>query len=224
MRFLNADPSGFSGGPNWFAYADGNPISKSDPFGLCAGKVDGGSLSRAQTEAANTFKSLPKPVQKFIRDGYDCAVDCWHMTGQGALGPNPEMLFAGLGNAARGAQVYTRAAFAADEAVIAAKGGMTLADDMAVLRQATTGKGNFGVGAAGADDAARLGRSWVGEGAEWSSSGKALVSPDGLRQFRPPSLKPNSPYATTGSQANFEWRNVPSGQWQGNGHLNITPP
>jgi RHS repeat-associated protein len=36
MRFLNADPSGFSGGPNWFAYADGNPISLSDPFGLCA--------------------------------------------------------------------------------------------------------------------------------------------------------------------------------------------
>jgi RHS repeat-associated protein len=39
MRFLNADPSGFSGfsgGPNWFAYADGNPISKSVPFGLDA--------------------------------------------------------------------------------------------------------------------------------------------------------------------------------------------
>jgi RHS repeat-associated protein len=34
-RFLNADPSGFSGGPNWFAYADGNPISRFDPFGLC---------------------------------------------------------------------------------------------------------------------------------------------------------------------------------------------
>jgi RHS repeat-associated protein len=38
MRFLNADPIGFSGGMNWFAYADGNPISLSDPFGLCAGK------------------------------------------------------------------------------------------------------------------------------------------------------------------------------------------
>lgn len=36
MRFLNADPIGFSGGSNWFAYADGNPISKNDPFGLVA--------------------------------------------------------------------------------------------------------------------------------------------------------------------------------------------
>jgi hypothetical protein len=34
MRFLNADPAGFSGGQNWFAYADGNPISTLDPFGL----------------------------------------------------------------------------------------------------------------------------------------------------------------------------------------------
>lgn len=107
---------------------------------------------------------------------------------------------------------------------LAAKSGMTLADDMAVLRQAATGKGNFGVGTAGAEDAARLGRSWVGEGADWSSNGKALLSPDGMRQFRPPSLKPNSPYATTGSQANFQWRNIPKGGWQGNGHLNISPP
>lgn len=34
MRFLNADPIGFSGGSNWFAYAGGDPIRKTDPFGL----------------------------------------------------------------------------------------------------------------------------------------------------------------------------------------------
>ena len=44
MRFLNADPSGFSGGSNWFAYADGNPISLNDPFGLCA-ESGGGFMS-----------------------------------------------------------------------------------------------------------------------------------------------------------------------------------
>jgi RHS repeat-associated protein len=34
MRFLNPDPAGFTGGTNWFSFSDGNPISKSDPFGL----------------------------------------------------------------------------------------------------------------------------------------------------------------------------------------------
>ena len=217
MRFLNADPIGFSGGPNWFAYADGNPISLSDPFGLCADRnaCTGGTGRGGGSVPFPDLSPITNSILGVTRSigdqnpwiGEAISAVSYNLTLE-ALGPNPGMFFEGL--VVKGAQ--------------AAKGGMTLADDMAVLRQATTGKGNFGVGAAGADDAARLGRSWVGEGAEWSSSGKALVSPDGLRQFRPPSLKPNSPYATTGSQANFEWRNVPSGQWQGNGHLNITPP
>jgi RHS repeat-associated protein len=43
-RFINADPTGFSGGLNWYAFADGNPISEIDPFGLGAvGEDTGGS-------------------------------------------------------------------------------------------------------------------------------------------------------------------------------------
>ena len=33
-RFISADPSGFGGGLNHFAYANGNPVSLIDPFGL----------------------------------------------------------------------------------------------------------------------------------------------------------------------------------------------
>ena len=35
-RFLNPDPIGFAGGLNFYAYADGNPVSLIDPFGLSA--------------------------------------------------------------------------------------------------------------------------------------------------------------------------------------------
>jgi len=35
-RFISADPSGFSGGWNFYAYANGNPVSYLDPFGLSA--------------------------------------------------------------------------------------------------------------------------------------------------------------------------------------------
>jgi hypothetical protein len=55
MRFLNADPSGFSGGSNWFAYANGNPISLSDPFGLCA-------------EEGGFWNSITRSIAKFVED------------------------------------------------------------------------------------------------------------------------------------------------------------
>jgi RHS repeat-associated protein len=36
MRFVNADPSGFGGGLNWYAFCGNNPVSNTDPFGLCS--------------------------------------------------------------------------------------------------------------------------------------------------------------------------------------------
>ncbi len=33
-RFVNGGPSGFRGGMNWYAYANGNPVNLADPFGL----------------------------------------------------------------------------------------------------------------------------------------------------------------------------------------------
>jgi hypothetical protein len=89
-----------------------------------------------------------------------------------------------------------------------------------ILRSAAAGKGNFGLGSATAEDAESLGRSWVGDGYRVASDGKTLISQDGLRQFRPPSYKPNLGIY----QANFEQR-IPeqvSRQWFSNGHLNIT--
>ena len=45
-RFINPDPSGFAGGLNFYCYANGNPISYIDPFGLSPnwGLVGRGSL------------------------------------------------------------------------------------------------------------------------------------------------------------------------------------
>jgi len=111
---------------------------------------------------------------------------------------------------------------AAAESGALTKGGTTLGEEMGILRDAAKGTGNYGLGTASRADAVRLGESWVGDGYKVASDGKTLISKDGLRQFRPPSLKSSS-FASTGEQANFELRSRPFGPWAGNGHLNITP-
>jgi hypothetical protein len=89
-----------------------------------------------------------------------------------------------------------------------------------VLRDAAKGKGNFGIGSGTRAQAGTAGRAWAGDGYTVASDGKTLVSRDGLRQFRPPSYKPN----LDRWQANFEERLIPRGQWQSNGHLDIVDP
>jgi filamentous hemagglutinin len=100
------------------------------------------------------------------------------------------------------------------------EGRMSWAEQSGILRDAAGGKGNFGLGSATSSEAQDLGEAWVGNGYRIASDGKTLISEDGLRQFRPPTFKPNLGIL----QANFEQR-IPDQvlkQWFSNGHLNIT--
>ena len=47
MRFLNADPIGFAGGMNHYAFVNGNPVSSVDPLGLCASAMKTFGLGKA---------------------------------------------------------------------------------------------------------------------------------------------------------------------------------
>ena len=100
---------------------------------------------------------------------------------------------------------------------VAAKGSSQLARYSGILRDAAKFKGNFGLGRGTASEALELGKAWVGKGYRVSGNGKAWISSDGLRQFKPPTYKPRLGI----DQANFQWRNVNRGGWQGNGHLDI---
>jgi len=90
------------------------------------------------------------------------------------------------------------------------------------------GKLNYGVGTGTKEEADRLGKIWVGEGARPTSDGTGLVSADGARIYRSPKEKPNTPGSLnpTGMQANFEsyTKNIETGKMDkvGNGHLNIS--
>lgn len=97
--------------------------------------------------------------------------------------------------------------------------GMSLAEEIGILHEAATGHGDFGLGSATVAQADYLGKEWVGENPTSKDGGNILISEDGLHQYRAPSYKPGLGV----TQANFESRATPSGEWLSNGHLNINP-
>ncbi len=101
-------------------------------------------------------------------------------------------------------------------AIVATAAASRIARLAGMLRAAAIEKGNFGMGVASRAEAEAMGAAWVGKGHTVTSEG-IFISADGLRQFRPPSYKPR----LDAVQANFEWRVKPSGQSQGNGHLDV---
>ncbi|OAN69615.1 hypothetical protein A8B83_01580 [Rhodobacteraceae bacterium EhC02] len=101
---------------------------------------------------------------------------------------------------------------------------LTEAERIGILREASNlPSGNRTLlGTATRAEAAELGEAWVGPGFRVASDGRTLISADGLRQYRPPAPKPNSPYTQTGVQANFEQRLDPTTSWTSNAHLDIS--
>ncbi|WP_344761416.1 hypothetical protein [Actimicrobium antarcticum] len=97
------------------------------------------------------------------------------------------------------------------------------------LAAALSGKGkNFTIGTGTTAEANQLGQVWVGDGARLIRGQKdcpgCLISADGLRVYRPPSFKPNTPveFNPTGLQANFV-QQTQTGQVISNGHLVVKP-
>jgi hypothetical protein len=130
-----------------------------------------------------------------------------------------ELAFLGLVGRALDCSIVGVPGMVQGSGIVLAGGGGALAREIGILRDAARGKGDFGLGSGTRVLADKLGRAWVGRGYKVASDGRTLVSADGLRQYRPPTLKPSRGI----EQANFERRLAPAGQWLGNGHLDITP-
>ena len=152
---------------NRFAYANRNPVSLTDPFGLSArgdsslvtrignllgglddGFIDNG-LSALQFLAtfggeSDAGSSLDNARNPFAKAGF--------------YDPNSAIAKGGVSIANNVAADLTFALF--DNPAGAAKG---LGGEIGILKGAAQGKGNFGLGSASASDAMRLGQSWIGE-------------------------------------------------------------
>lgn len=59
-RFTQEDPIGYAGGINLYAYAGGDPVTYSDPFGLCAEAADGDDSTKVQSRYAHLSETCVK--------------------------------------------------------------------------------------------------------------------------------------------------------------------
>jgi RHS repeat-associated protein len=218
-RFISTDPKGFDEANvssfNRYAYANNNPYKYADPDGrnpvlVIVGNAAGGAVIGAGTAGLMNAAIQLRESGRVRWGGLGGLADA---LGDGAaIGALLGVFGAEYGGAA--AALASRAG--------AESGALTIAEMSGILRDASAGKGNFGLGRATAAESDTLGRAWVGDGYTTAKDGSTLVSVDELRVYRAPSDKPNSSLAPTGVQANFEQKAIAGGRPVSNGHLDIT--
>lgn len=143
-----------------------------------------------------------------------------------------------MGKGAKVVDVLTQSAKNADEAESIARAGnraletldsakkfevppTKLGEYVGRLREAGRTKGNFDLPKGTKNEANFLGESWVGPNAKQvpyqGQPGQFIyISQDGLKQFRPPVVKPDGR-----TLANFQWKDPVTGSWFGNGHMEV---
>ena len=168
-RFINSDPSGFAGGLNFYAYANGNPVSLVDPFGLCAqgntvnnswlGSSQNGSFINPQlSQWDGNFTPYQEPQQAAI-DGLILGSD---------MNPNsPEAYHAAMGNAilysplvgqvpwmtASADSVWLTASTAGEQTIVSVQaGGVAVMDGILAARNAALNTLNAAQATANAAD------------------------------------------------------------------------
>ena len=138
MRFLNADPVGFSGGSNWFAYADGNPISVLDPFGLW-GWGNSISLALDFIPIVGTIKGAVE-----LAAGYDFIAGEEVNRGVAAAGLVAGLIPGGKAALKGGTKVFAATIRHADEAADIGKAVVKNGDGFVYKRISTQGEEYFG--------------------------------------------------------------------------------
>ena len=88
-RFINADPAGFGGGMNWYAFADGSPISLVDPFGLGAAGEHGAVYSMIAT--AHDFTAAA------IDNVFNMGLSLFLPQAEPGAGPKEQQMYAVIG-------------------------------------------------------------------------------------------------------------------------------
>jgi RHS repeat-associated protein len=245
-RFISPDPIGYPINIDLYAYADGDPINNFDPDGRFASSMYQTVKSTVFSHIQANLDAHSQGYERGYTDGNSfqffasdprspTAISFSYALGKmdGYIGATLNILSPkrppGL---AIGEVPFPGSIASSVRAAISGNGvnitrtvavNAKIANDWAqlsgALRQASKGKGNFGIGSATREQADAMGKAWVGSSYHISSDGKALISADGMRQYRSPILKPDLGKTQANFQRRFEGQK--RREWQSNGHLDI---